>query len=236
MTIKDNVTLAKECGARIVPAYGSRGNPVLMYEDQLEAFAARLLAEQGGEPTGFAKWWDVIGQFISVDQEPADGELEKAMAYAAWKVGRKYGQADTIATPTHPAPNGAPIDMILHCPACGVQHVDTAEHWGGTVEIHRSHLCVPAAGGCGYIWRPSDVPTNGVQSIKTRGKSDHPAPNGAERKALPAGYMSSTLTATPGEATRVIFHFDSVEEAAAWHNEVLSIPAPADGGQNKEQK
>jgi hypothetical protein len=86
-----------------------------------------------------------------------------------------------------PAP--APIDMILHCPACGLQHVDAPEtdeqynerlfesSWwecGGdkperwTNPPHRSHLCH----GCGHIWRPADVATNGVREIKTQGKND----------------------------------------------------------------
>lgn len=38
--------------------------------------------------------------------------------------------------------------------------------------VHRSHLCRPEDGGCGHIWRPADVPTNGVDAIKTKGKAD----------------------------------------------------------------
>lgn len=69
-----------------------------------------------------------------------------------------------------------PIDRVLYCPKCGLQHIDAADdpHYEGhrvwTNPPHRSHLC----GGCGYIWRPADVPTNGVAAIKTRGKSDSP--------------------------------------------------------------
>lgn len=78
-----------------------------------------------------------------------------------------------------------PIDMILHCPACGEQHIDAEDHCeecpGGscmcvkqaerwTNPPHRSHLCH----GCGHIWRPADVPTNGVAEIKTKGKNDSP--------------------------------------------------------------
>mgnify|MGYP000069370909 CR=1 FL=1 len=101
-----------------------------------------------------------------------------------------------------------PIDMVLHCPACGLQHVDAPEEVPGmrilksaaTLEHphrmeqvgtytgqgewsnppHRSHLCH----GCGYIWRPADVPTNGVAAVKTKGKADSPVvqPNtGVER-------------------------------------------------------
>ena len=59
-----------------------------------------------------------------------------------------------------------PLDMVLHCPACGHQHVDALS------PPHRSHLCA----ACGHIWRPADVPTNGVASVKTQGQNDSPAP------------------------------------------------------------
>jgi hypothetical protein len=78
-----------------------------------------------------------------------------------------------------------PIDMILHCPNCGLQHIDEPEdddddykatvlsgrqtpRW--TNPPHRSHLCHD----CDHIWRPADVPTNGVKVIQTKGKADSP--------------------------------------------------------------
>lgn len=78
------------------------------------------------------------------------------------------------------------IDMVLHCPKCGLQHIDAPESgrlisggpFAGRVREgwsnppHRSHLCH----GCGYIWRPADVPTNGVAAVKTKGKADSPTP------------------------------------------------------------
>ena len=85
--------------------------------------------------------------------------------------------------------NMPPIDVILHCPACGMQHIDRPgdhRYYNDTPEAkaareqigidwpnkqHRSHLCH----GCGHIWRPADVPTNGVAAIKTKGKDDSPA-------------------------------------------------------------
>ena len=75
-----------------------------------------------------------------------------------------------------------PINMVLHCPSCGLQHVDAPDgDW--TNPPHRSHLCH----GCGTIWRPADVPTNGVSSIETRGGADNwppalaqPAQGGAD--------------------------------------------------------
>lgn len=83
----------------------------------------------------------------------------------------------------------APIDMVLHCPNCGKQHIDTPEpghrilyadepireQSHGTLPgwdnpPHRTHLCH----GCGHKWRPADVPTNGVAAVKTKGKADSP--------------------------------------------------------------
>ena len=87
----------------------------------------------------------------------------------------------------------SPIDMVLHCPVCGVQHIDAPE-FNGTREDkfpafgedpamswtnppHRSHLCH----GCGHIWRPADVPTNGVAAVKTQGMADSPLAMPARR-------------------------------------------------------
>lgn len=68
-----------------------------------------------------------------------------------------------------------PIDMVLHCPACGMQHIDAPsdDAYDGNPPTwnnppHRSHLCH----GCGHVWRPADVPTNGVAAVKTKGKND----------------------------------------------------------------
>ena len=72
------------------------------------------------------------------------------------------------------------IDIVLFCPACGLQHIDAPERSlgpGNTERIdwdnppHRSHLC----SGCGHKWRPSDVHTNGAKTIRSRGVNDSPA-------------------------------------------------------------
>lgn len=70
-----------------------------------------------------------------------------------------------------------PVDMLLFCPNCGEQHIDAPsdDAYDGnpptwTNPPHRSHLCH----NCGHIWRPADVPTNGVAEIKTAGKNDSP--------------------------------------------------------------
>ncbi|UIY60039.1 hypothetical protein [Burkholderia cepacia] len=76
-----------------------------------------------------------------------------------------------------------PIDMLLFCPKCGEQHIDAPEPADADVDVdgtvisatpewenppHRSHLCA----NCKTVWRPADVPTNGVAAIQTRGKAD----------------------------------------------------------------
>lgn len=69
----------------------------------------------------------------------------------------------------------APIPMVLFCPRCWDQHIDApnaAKGW--TNPPHKSHECQH----CGYIWRPADVATEGVLTIKTKGKADsHPLPH-----------------------------------------------------------
>ena len=74
-----------------------------------------------------------------------------------------------------------PIDMVLHCPACGLQHIDAPlGAWGNPP--HASHLCQNSL--CRHQWRPADVPTNGVQAVKTRGANDSPVINPFRRYFL----------------------------------------------------
>lgn len=106
---------------------------------------------------------------------------------SAWRDRALKAEASLAAFAAQPATmgEGEAIDMVLHCPKCGEQHIDEPEHvlvWtGGAVpepshdEVvwenppHRSHLCH----GCGCIWRPADVPTNGVRTVATAGKVDN---------------------------------------------------------------
>jgi hypothetical protein len=98
--------------------------------------------------------------------------------------------------------------MLLYCPNCGMQHIDEPESerayigrlfesawWelGGekparwTNPPHKSHLCRKEEGGCGTVWRPADVATNGVAELKTSGKDDTwPAVHNEEVRAMPA--------------------------------------------------
>lgn len=110
------------------------------------------------------------GQEAREAWKTAEGLLDRATA------AEKALAAQAPAEPT------APIDMVLHCPKCHEQHIDRPDpiaddHPDGPHEScagtwtnppHRSHQCHQ----CGHIWRPADVPTNGVAAVKTRGKKD----------------------------------------------------------------
>lgn len=76
------------------------------------------------------------------------------------------------AIPLYTAAPAAVIPMVLHCPRCHLQHIDAPDErtpeWHNPP--HRSHLCH----GCGFVWRPADVPTVGVERTQTTGKNDSP--------------------------------------------------------------
>lgn len=134
-----------------------------------------------GDPT-----FQEYSQASAAKRLPAHEHL-RAAASASFRDGFELAQAQ-------------PIDMILPCPACGMLHIDDPApdlcECGRTVREHsapeegypsdaaifgcnefkvawdnpphKSHLCH----GCGLIWRPADVPTNGVAVIKTKGQND----------------------------------------------------------------
>lgn len=77
-------------------------------------------------------------------------------------------------------PNVKPMPVVIHCPNCGVQHVDQGT-WATT--LHRKHRCVDweevvekrndndvvtfsakkIHRGCGFEWTPSLIHTVGVR-------------------------------------------------------------------------
>lgn len=101
------------------------------------------------------------------------------------------------------APTGQPskpIDMILHCPQCQMQHIDApTDEWSNPP--HRSHLCH----ACGHIWRQADVPTNGVAAVKTKGSRDSGEPEQQASMSDATGAMASAWfgTSAPGAVSRV---------------------------------
>jgi hypothetical protein len=92
-----------------------------------------------------------------------------------------------------------PIDMMLFCPKCGLQHIDAPDartpDWNNPP--HRSHLCH----GCGCIWRPADIPTNGVAGIQTRGTKDTVFYN---RAAIAAYDTDDRIKKLQGEILRLV--------------------------------
>lgn len=141
----------------------------------------------------------------------------------------EFRQHIGLSTPDQPSDAEAhastPIDMILHCPKCRLQHIDEPiGEWDGkawTNPPHRSHLCH----GCGHIWRPADIATNGVREIATKGKADSPIPAHAstpeddvERKQFPilnsqGAKVDYQLVADHGKRAREN-HYQTVERLA----------------------
>ena len=70
-----------------------------------------------------------------------------------------------------PATQVAPINMVLHCPKCGLQHIDAAEPPITVLEdiLRANPLAMPAP----QRW------TNGVHAVTTKGKADSPIAPGA---------------------------------------------------------
>lgn len=67
----------------------------------------------------------------------------------------------------------APIPMVIHCPECGLQHIDASDPEKGWFNPpHKSHLCAR----CLCVWRVADVPTTGVAHTETVGDADTWAP------------------------------------------------------------
>jgi hypothetical protein len=96
------------------------------------------------------------------------------------------GHVDLSVITQQAAPE-SPIPMILHCPRCGLQHIDAPDERteGWVNPPHRSHLCH----GCGNIWRPADVPTEGVTAIQTRGANDSAPAQQAAPDSVPISPM-----------------------------------------------
>ena len=121
-----------------------------------------------------------------------------------------------------------PIDMLLFCPDCGTQHIDAPEEReidkGSHIDIvcnwtnppHRSHLCH----ACETIWRPADVPTNGVASITTKGKADTWGAASPTAPAQPCGdaeQADEAVTLSDDEASdfeRVVDDFEDCSETS----------------------
>jgi predicted RNA-binding Zn-ribbon protein involved in translation (DUF1610 family) len=98
------------------------------------------------------------------------GHIREMVTYGGKEAKALKDLANSRKVSTNYPISEEPIPMVLHCPRCGVQHIDEAtEDWPNPP--HRSHACQTP--DCGTIWRPADVATAGVQHISTKGKSDN---------------------------------------------------------------
>ena len=167
---------------------GKTGHPPGLLQDDCRKLS-KWLASRMNARQEVREACALIAQEKTMSDKPTEQTVTDALRLAA-KSAAPYGTAmigashlneaaDTIDTLL--AQLAEPIDKVLHCPACGMQHIDAVEELpmpmpGSSFEgsagwanpPHRSHLCH----GCGHIWRPADVPTNGVEAVKTCGKAD----------------------------------------------------------------
>lgn len=107
----------------------------------------------------------------------------------------------------------APIDMLLWCPVCHAPHVD-APDGAWTNPPHKSHLCH----GCGTIWRPADVATNGVAAIETKG--------GADTWPRDEPTRSYDLTRPPDDERALLF--GQMQTLGAGHSSMAFVRAALD--------
>lgn len=106
-------------------------------------------------------------------------EHNDAIFKGKWKKGSKAWSGDFIErtvsdglaligasrTPRSAIAESAPIDMLMFCPRCQMQHVDAPEpEKGWTNPPHATHTCK----GCGLNWRPSNALTNGVAGLSSQ--------------------------------------------------------------------
>jgi hypothetical protein len=99
---------------------------------------------------------------IWFDYQLGEKEFYKGFVCDAHRVSHRI---EKLAQPESAVLSPKPIDMILHCPECDKQHVDAPEPENGwTNPPHKTHLCH----GCGTLFRPADVPTNGVATVNAQ--------------------------------------------------------------------
>lgn len=158
--------------------------------ERAEKNIARMLpvlaaAKRARETRATGLNWYEIGRGLAVYQ------LNGAVCYCGqadldlWRAADEY---EKDSRKDAEQPEAPPLDMVLHCPRCHLQHIDAPEPANGWDNPpHRSHLCHC----CGCIWRPADVPTNGVASV-SRGSGDTWQP-GVEQPATEPTDLSSRL-------------------------------------------
>lgn len=177
-----------ECRAKLLE-HVDKGDPrdVANYCAFLWHHGASTAQPSGRPSTWPGKFGDALFHLDRIAQAAGVGQSE-------WTTPDQAADliiAKLSADGAQPSADDAPVDMLLFCPRCSMQHIDAPEPsyadngeddttWHNPP--HRSHLCH----GCGHIWRPADVATNGVAKLRTQGKEDGspiPAPPADARDA-----------------------------------------------------
>lgn len=199
-------------------------------------------------PADFRRASAAFSALAAVSSEAQEPQPRKFVRYGECQcILSQYcdGCCNPIFEDASPAPDvsseAQPIDMILYCPnpSCRKQHIDKPDlpdpcderdpAW--TNPPHRSHKCH----GCGLIWRPADVPTNGVAAIKTKGKNDSPAPD--VRPSVPVSderkLIVDLVRLWDAGLTKRISDDDYSEEMARIESDMRALlasqlPAPSD--------
>lgn len=103
-----------------------------------------------------------MGDDVKVFETLEQAENDQKRQSGDWADLWEWHQRALITLRALFAERDIPVDMILHCPACGFQHVDAPEpEIGWTNPPHKTHQCKR----CTHLWRPSMRRTNGVASI-----------------------------------------------------------------------
>lgn len=138
-------------------------------EEGPHVYAAPATMQSNTHTHTVAKLDRLLARKLAADEREDGTPKRRALAFDPTT-------GEVIDRRPHPVAPDEPIPMVLHCPSCGLQHIDAPDSAPQFVSVddvwtnppHRSHLCCR----CGTVWRPADVPTNGVERIATQGKGD----------------------------------------------------------------
>lgn len=166
-----------DCARRLVNAYETDGNGVGVRscEDSLIAAVNALPTQPEPKPSEEQRPRDALDHKTLQIEHPANALAAKALEAEGVTVKRSPSRF----IPAQPEPIEAER-LVLHCPACGKQHLDVLESDGvdWSKKPHRKHLCKNTPEGpntgCGHLWRPKETNTVGVL---------RPEPSEAEREA-----------------------------------------------------
>ena len=193
-------------------------------------------------PVGAALTW--LDSAIKCEAFEWDGDMRE---YAR----QSHADATLWMKKLGAVPNQTPIDMVLHCPKCGMQHIDKDNHDELRIEAaelgvdregereldrwiearewpnppHRSHLCQNRK--CGHIWRPADVPTNGVAAIKTAGTRDDPITSPQAAQPIACSYGDNGYACCEGGPCQADLHNDQLAPQAAQQAPAGPITSPS---------